>query len=163
MTLEQSLKALKAAFGAKSSEAETVSKQLSAAKANAEARNAEVSDLSEKLAAVSGVVAERDSLAAKVEELTKALAVSNELKAQAAAQIETVGKVAAKIASSVGVAPAEISRPMPWPLNPAPRFGPNIARLAIRPKSSPFTISTGPPLWRTWVLNNSLYPLISPN
>ena len=80
-----------------------------AAKANAEARTAEVSDLSEKLAAVSGVVAERDSLAAKVEELTKALAASNELKAQAAAQIETVGKVAAKIASSVGVAPAEIS------------------------------------------------------
>jgi len=109
MTLEQSLKALKAAFGAKSTEAESAAKELSAAKAKVSTQAAEISDLTEKLAAVSGVVAEKESLAAKVEELTKALAAANELKAQAAAQIETVGKVAAKIASSVGVAPAEIS------------------------------------------------------
>jgi chromosome segregation ATPase len=109
MTLEQSLKALKAAFGAKSSEAESKAQALSASKAKVEAQAAELSDMSEKLAAVSGIVAERDTLAAKVEELTKALAASNELKAQAVGQIESAGKVAAKIASAVGVAPAEIS------------------------------------------------------
>ena len=64
---------------------------------------------SEKLEASAAVIAERDSAIAKVEELTKALAASESLKAEAVKQIESVGKVAAKVVASVGVQPVEIS------------------------------------------------------
>lgn len=109
MTLEQSLKALKSAFTSKASEAESFAKELSAAKAKNDTLAAELEGLKEVAANAAGFVAERDAAIAKVAELTKALAEANAVKAQAVSQIESVGKVAAKIAASVGVAPAEIS------------------------------------------------------
>ena len=109
MTLEESLKALKAAFTSKSGEAEAMAKEMSELKAKNDTLAAEYAAVAEKLEASAALVAERDSAIAKVEELTKALAASESLKAEASKQIETVGKVAAKIVASVGVQPVEIS------------------------------------------------------
>lgn len=109
MTLEESLKALKAAFTSKSGEAEAFAKEIGELKAKVETLSAEKVALAERLEESVGLIAERDSAVAKVEELTKALAASESLKAEATKQIETVGKVAAKIVASVGVQPVEIS------------------------------------------------------
>lgn len=109
MTLEESLKALKAAFTSKSGEAEAFAKEIGELKAKNETLAAEHAAVVEKLEAAAAAVAERDAAIAKVEELTKALAASEALKAEASKQIETVGKVAAKIVASVGVQPVEIS------------------------------------------------------
>ena len=109
MTLEASLKALKAAFTSKSTEAEAFAKELSAAKAKNETLAAELDTLKEAASSAPALVAERDAAVAKVAELTKALAEANAVKAEAVSQIESVGKVAAKMAASVGVSPAEIS------------------------------------------------------
>jgi DNA repair exonuclease SbcCD ATPase subunit len=109
MTLEESLKALKAAFTNKSGEAEAMAKEMSELKAKNDTLASEYATVVEKLEASAAVIADRDSAIAKVEELTKALAASESLKAEAAKQIESVGKVAAKIVASVGVSPVEIS------------------------------------------------------
>jgi seryl-tRNA synthetase len=109
MTLEESLKALKAAFTSKSGEAEAMAKEMSELKAKNDTLTAEYSAVVEKFEASAAVIADRDAAIAKVEELTKALAASEALKAEASKQIETVGKVAAKIVASVGVQPVEIS------------------------------------------------------
>jgi len=109
MTLEQSLQALKSAFTSKSSEAEKLAAEMSDLKAKNDTLAAEYSAVAEKLAASAALAGDRDSLASKVEELTKALAATQEMKAQAVAQIESVGKESAKIAAAVGVAPVEIS------------------------------------------------------
>ena len=109
MTLEQSLQALKSAFTSKSSEAEKLAAEISELKAKNETLSAEYATAVEKLGASAAVVAERDAAIAKAEELAKALAEAKDLKAQAVAQIETVGKESAKIAASVGVQPVEIS------------------------------------------------------
>lgn len=109
MTLEESLKALKAAFTNKSGEAEAMAKEMSELKSKNDTLAAEYATVIEKLEASAAVIADRDSAIAKVEELTKALAASESLKAEAAKQIESVGKVAAKIVASVGVSPVEIS------------------------------------------------------
>ena len=109
MTLEESLKALKAAFTSKSGEAEAMAKEMSELKAKNDTLAAEHAAVVEKLEASAALVAERDSAISKVEELTKALAASEALKAEASKQIESVGKVAAKIVASVGVQPVEIS------------------------------------------------------
>lgn len=109
MTLEESLKALKAAFTNKSGEAEAMAKEMSELKSKNDTLAAEYATVVEKLEASAAVIADRDSAIAKVEELTKALAASESLKAEAAKQIESVGKVAAKIVASVGVSPVEIS------------------------------------------------------
>lgn len=109
MTLEQSLQALKSAFTSKSSEAEKLAAEMSELKAKNDTLAAEYSAVAEKLAASAALAGDRDSLASKVEELTKALAATQEMKAQAVAQIESVGKESAKIAAAVGVAPVEIS------------------------------------------------------
>ena len=109
MTLEESLKALKAAFTSKSGEAEAMAKEMSELKAKNDTLAAEYAAVAEKLEASAALVAERDSAIANVVELTKALAASESLKAEASKQIETVGKVAAKIVASVGVQPVEIS------------------------------------------------------
>jgi hypothetical protein len=107
MTLEESLKALKAAFTSKSGEAEAMAKEMSELKAKNETLSAEYAALAEKFEASAAVIGERDAAVAKVEELTKSLAASEALKAEATKQIESVGKVAAKIAASVGVKPVE--------------------------------------------------------
>lgn len=109
MTLEESLKALKAAFTSKSGEAEAMAKEMSELKAKNDTLAAEHAAVVEKLEASAAVIADRDAAIAKVEELTKALAASEALKAEASKQIESVGKVAAKIVASVGVQPVEIS------------------------------------------------------
>ena len=109
MTLEESLKALKAAFSGKSAEAEAMAKEMSALKEANEKLTAEFKTVSENLQASAAIVAERDSAIAKIEELTKALAASEQVKAEASAQIESVAKKSASIAASVGVAPVEIS------------------------------------------------------
>jgi len=109
MTLEESLKALKAAFTSKSGEAEAMAKEMSELKAKNETLAAEYAAVTEKLEASAAVIADRDAAVSKVEELTKALAASEALKAEASKQIESVGKVAAKIVASVGVQPVEIS------------------------------------------------------
>lgn len=109
MTLEESLKALKAAFSGKNAEAEAMSKELSALKEANETLNAEFKTVKENLEASAAIVAERDSAIAKIEELTKALAASEQIKAEASAQIESVAKKSASIAASVGVAPLEIT------------------------------------------------------
>ena len=117
MTLEESLKALKSAFTSKSADAEAMAKEMSALQAKnetlaAEFLAAEFASVSEKLeasAALAALAVERDAAIAKIEELTKALAVSESLKAEAGKQIESVGKAAAKIVASVGIQPIEIS------------------------------------------------------
>jgi seryl-tRNA synthetase len=109
MTLEESLKALKAAFTSKNGEAEAMAKEMGELKTKNDTLAAEYAAVSEKLEASAAVIADRDSAIAKVEELTKALAASEALKAEASKQIESVGKVAAKIVASVGVQPVEIS------------------------------------------------------
>ena len=109
MTLEESLKALKAAFTSKSGEAEAMAKEMSELKAKNDTLASEYATVVEKLEASAAVIADRDAAIAKVEELTKALAASEALKAEASKQIESVGKVAAKIVASVGVSPVEIS------------------------------------------------------
>ena len=109
MTLEQSLKALKAAFTSKSGEAEALASKISELQAKNDTLAAEYASAVEKLEAAAGAIAERDAAVAKVEELTKALAASEAVKKEAVGQIESAGKVAAKMAASVGVTPAEIS------------------------------------------------------
>ena len=109
MTLEQTLKSLKSALTGKSAEAEAFAKELAAVNAKNETLAAEASELRAQVAAFASVQAERDAYAAKVAELEKSLAAAESLKSQAIAQIETVGKKAAKIVASVGVAPVEIS------------------------------------------------------
>lgn len=109
MTLEQSLKALKAAFTTKSGEAEAMAKEMSELKAKNDTLAKEYAAVAEKLKASAVIASERDAAIAKVEELTRALAASEDLKKQAVSQIESVGKKAASIAASVGVTPVEIS------------------------------------------------------
>jgi chromosome segregation ATPase len=109
MTLEQSLKALKAAFTTKSGEAEAMAKEMSELKAKNAELVAERASASKDLKALAVAKTERDEAVAKLNELTKALAASEELKKQAVSQIESVGKKAASIAASVGVIPVEIS------------------------------------------------------
>jgi chromosome segregation ATPase len=109
MTLEQTLKTLKSAFSGKTAEAESLAKKFSELSAKNETLAAEYVALSEKLEAQSAALAERDGLASKVEELSKALAVAESQKVAAVSQIESAGKVAAKIAASVGVPAVEIN------------------------------------------------------
>ena len=109
MTLEQTLKTLKAAFSSKSAEAEAFASQLSEMKAKNDTLAAEYATVAEQLIAANAAVAERNEAIAKVETLTKALAEADAHKAQAVAQIESAGKVGAKIAAAVGVAPIEIA------------------------------------------------------
>ena len=109
MTLEESLKALKAAFTGKSAEAEAMAKEIGEMKAKNDTLAAEYAAVVEKLEASAAAVSERDAAIAKVEELTKALAASEALKAEASKQIESVGKVAAKMVAAVGAAPVEIN------------------------------------------------------
>lgn len=109
MTLEETLKTLKSAFSGKSVEAETLTGQVKALTAKNETLAAEYAAQGEKLEAQSAALAERDTLAGKVEELTKALAAAEAQKVSAVSQIESAGKVAAKIAASVGVAAVEIN------------------------------------------------------
>jgi chromosome segregation ATPase len=109
MTLEQTLKNLKAAFTSKSTEAEAFAKELSEFKAKNETLAAELATATEQLAAASAFVAERESLVAQVSEMTKALAAAEAQKAQAVEQIEQAAVVGAKIAASVGVSPVEIA------------------------------------------------------
>lgn len=109
MTLEDSLKALKAAFTSKSAEAEAFAKEMSELKTKNDTLAAEYAAAVEKLEASAAVISERDAAIAKVEELTKALASAEDLKKQAVTQIESVGKKAASIAASVGVAPVEVN------------------------------------------------------
>lgn len=109
MTLEQTLKNLKAAFTSKSSEAEAFAKELAEFKAKNETLAAELATANEQLAAAAALVTEREALAAKVEELNKALAAAEAQKVQAVEQIEQAAVVGAKIAAAVGVAPVEIA------------------------------------------------------
>ena len=109
MTLEDSLKALKAAFTSKSAEAEAFAKEMSEMKTKNDTLAAEYAATVEKLEASAAVISERDSAIAKVGELTKALAASEGLKKEAVSQIESVGKKSASIAASVGVSPVEVS------------------------------------------------------
>jgi chromosome segregation ATPase len=109
MTLEQTLKNLKAAFTSKSTEAEAFAKELSEFKAKNETLAAELAAANEQLNAAAAFVTERESLVAQVVEMTKALAAAETQKAQAVEQIEQAAVVGAKIAASVGVAPVEIA------------------------------------------------------
>jgi len=109
MTLEETLKTLKSAFSGKSAEAESLAGQVKALTAKNDTLSAEYAALAEKLEAQSAALAERDGLAGKVEELTKALAAAEAQKVAAVSQIESAGKVAAKIAASVGVPAVEIN------------------------------------------------------
>jgi chromosome segregation ATPase len=109
MTLEQTLKTLKSAFSSKSAEAESIAKELSAVSAKNETLVAEAADLREQVDAFAGIKAERDAFAAKIAQLEKSLAASESVKAEATKQIESAGKVAAKIAAQVGVVPVEVS------------------------------------------------------
>ena len=109
MTLEETFKALKSAFAVKSTEADAYAKEISALKASVETLTAEKAEIAEKLSAQSAIAAERDELAGKVEQLSKALAEADKLKTEAVSQIESAGKMAAKIAASVGVVPVEIN------------------------------------------------------
>lgn len=109
MTLEQSLKALKAAFTTKSGEAEALSKQISKLKEENAALVAAASAAEKELEKLSAVSAERDEAVSKLSELTAKLAEAEKQKAQAVEQIESVGKKSASIAASVGVTPVEIS------------------------------------------------------
>jgi len=109
MTIEETVKALKSAFTSKSSEVEKLANELKESLAKNEALGAEVELLKEKAEAYDSLMREKSEASAKAEELAKALAESEKLKADAVSQIETVGKKAAAIASSVGVEPVEIS------------------------------------------------------
>jgi chromosome segregation ATPase len=109
MTLEQTLKNLKAAFTSKSTEAEAFAKELSEFKAKNDTLAAELANVNEQLVAASAFVAEREALVAQVAEMTKALATAEAQKVQAVEQIETAAVVGAKIAAAVGVAPVEIA------------------------------------------------------
>jgi chromosome segregation ATPase len=109
MTLEQTLKNLKAAFTSKSTEAEAFAKELSEFKAKNDTLAAELANVNAQLVAASAFVAEREALVAQVAEMTKALATAEAQKGQAVEQIETAAVVGAKIAAAVGVAPVEIA------------------------------------------------------
>jgi chromosome segregation ATPase len=109
MTLEETLKSLKASFSGKSAETETLSKEIAGLKAKVEALTAEKANLADELLAAQAVTSSASDAVAKVEELSKALAASESQKAQAIAQIESVGKVAAKMVAAVGAAPVEIN------------------------------------------------------
>lgn len=109
MTLEQTLKNLKAAFTSKSTEAEAFAKELSEFKAKNDTLAAELANVNEQLVAASAFVAEREALVAQVAEMTKALATAEAQKVQAVGQIEQAAVVGAKIAAAVGVAPVEIA------------------------------------------------------
>ena len=109
MTLEQTLKTLKAAFSSKAEQAEAMSKEIAELKAKNETLSAEYAGVVEKFEAAAAVISERDAAIAKAEELGKALVVAEAQKAQAVSQIEDAAVVGAKIAASVGVAPVEIS------------------------------------------------------
>lgn len=109
MTLEQSLKALKAAFTSKSGEAEAMSKEMADLKASNVSLKEQLKAASSFMEAAKVVEAQRDEAIAKIEEMTKSLAVAEATKVEAVKQIETAGKKAASIAASVGVTPVEIS------------------------------------------------------
>jgi hypothetical protein len=109
MTLEQSLKALKAAFTSKTGEAEAMSKEMADLKASNISLKEQLKAASSFMEAAKVVEAQRDEAIAKIEEITKSLAVAEATKVEAVKQIETAGKKAASIAASVGVTPVEIS------------------------------------------------------
>jgi len=109
MTLEETLKSLTAKFSGKSAEAEAMSKEIAGLNAKVETLIAEKANLADELLAAKSAAAASVDAVAKVDELTKALAASEAQKAQAVAQIESVGKVAAKMVAAVGAAPVEIN------------------------------------------------------
>jgi chromosome segregation ATPase len=109
MTLEESLKALKAAFTSKSGEAQAMSKEMESIKASNASLKDQLKAASAFMDAAKVVESQRDEAIAKIEELTKTLAASESTKVEAVKQIETAGKKAASIAASVGVTPVEIS------------------------------------------------------
>jgi len=109
MTLEETLKSLTAKFSGKSAEAEAMSKEIAGLNAKVETLIAEKANLADELLAAKSAAAASLDAVAKVDELTKALAASEAQKAQAVAQIESVGKVAAKMVAAVGAAPVEIN------------------------------------------------------
>jgi hypothetical protein len=109
MTLEESLKALKAAFTNKSGEAEALSKEMSDLKAKNDSLAAALDAANEKFEIANALVARHDAALAEIENLKKSLDASEALKVEAARQIESVGKASAKIVASVGVQPVEIS------------------------------------------------------
>ena len=109
MTLEESLKALKAAFTSKTGEADAMSKEMSSIKASNASLKEQLKAASSFMDAAKAVEVQRDEAIAKIEELTKTLASSESTKVEAVKQIESAGKKAAAIAASVGVTPVEIS------------------------------------------------------
>jgi chromosome segregation ATPase len=109
MTLEESLKALKAAFTSKSGEAQAMSKEMESLKASNASLKDQLKAASAFMDAAKVVESQRDEAIAKIEELTKTLAASESIKVEAVKQIESAGKKAASIAASVGVTPVEIS------------------------------------------------------
>jgi hypothetical protein len=109
MTLEESLKALKAAFTSKTGETEAMSKEMSSLKASNASLKEQLKAASSFMDASKVVEVQRDEAIAKIEELTKTLASSESTKVEAVKQIESAGKKAAAIAASVGVTPVEIS------------------------------------------------------
>jgi predicted nucleic acid-binding Zn-ribbon protein len=109
MTLEETLKSLKTAFSGKSAEAEAMSKEIAALKSQVETLNAEKALVIEQFNAAEAKAAESALAIAKVEELNKALATAEAQKVAAVSQIESVGKVAAKMVAAVGAAPVEIN------------------------------------------------------
>jgi len=108
MTLEESFKALKAAFTNKNAEAEAHAKEVSALKEKNDTLAAEIATLTEKFEMAAAAVSERDALASKVEELLKSLAAVEKEKAEANNKIESVGKKAAQIVAAAGATPVEI-------------------------------------------------------
>ena len=122
MTLEESFKALRAAFTSKTAEAESHAKELSALKAKNETLAAELSALAEKLESAKSAIAERDTFEAQVSELLEKLASTEKQKNEAVSQIESAGKKAATIIAAAGVSPSEIT-PAVTANNSAPKSG----------------------------------------
>jgi chromosome segregation ATPase len=106
MTLEQSFKALKAAFSSKAEESEIAVKQL--AEANSKMANA-VAETETIKAALAATSVERDGLIAKIAELESKIEATEQIKKQMETQIVSSGKAAASIAAAVGVQPVEVS------------------------------------------------------
>ena len=108
MTLEQSFKALKAAFVGKNAETEQLSKEIVALNEKNAALNSQLSEIQNKFSDVASISAERDALKTKVEELSAALANAEKLNAEAANQIESASAKAAKIVAAAGATPVEV-------------------------------------------------------